>query len=79
MGAKIADGGIDMMVFLWDPMSTHPHDVDVKALLRIAVAYNIPLAFNHSTADFIISSPLIEQNYQPLLKDYSVYLNRKFN
>ena len=79
MGAKIADGGIDMMVFLWDPMSTHPHDVDVKALLRIAVVYNISFACNRSTADFIISSPLIEQNYQPLLKEYSVYINREFD
>ena len=76
MGALIVDGGVDMMIFLWDPMSSQPHDVDIKALLRIAVVYNIPIACNRSTADFIISSPLLEQNYQPIIKDYSVYINR---
>ena len=57
-------------------MSSQPHDVDVKALLRVAVVYNIPMACNRSTADFIISSPLIQKDYKPTLKDYSAYLNR---
>ena len=57
-------------------MQPQPHDVDVKALLRIAVLYNIPMACNRSTADFMISSPLINEEYTPVLKDYSKYLNR---
>ena len=76
MGSLIANGEIDFMIFLWDPMSSQPHDVDVKALLRVAVVYNIPMACNRSTADFIISSPLIQKDYKPTLKDYSAYLNR---
>ena len=76
MGSLIANGEIDFMIFLWDPMSSQPHDVDVKALLRVAVVYNIPMACNRSTADSIISSPLIQKDYKPTLKDYSAYLNR---
>ena len=77
LGALIAENKIDLMIFFWDPMQPHPHDVDVKALLRIAVLYNIPIACNRSSADFIISSPLMHQNYVPQLKDYSEYIDRK--
>ncbi|MCX7679374.1 MAG: methylglyoxal synthase [Spirochaetes bacterium] len=77
IGALIAEGKIDCLIFFWDPMEPHPHDVDVKALLRIAVVYNIPIACNRSTADFLISSPLMEQEYQPILNDYSEYVKRK--
>lgn len=76
LGAMIAEGKVDCIIFLWDPMTPHPHDVDVKALLRIAVLYNIPIACNRSTADFIISSPLIDRPYQPETKDYSAYIER---
>lgn len=77
LGAMITEGKIDIFIFLWDPMEPQPHDVDVKALLRIAALYNIPTAPNRSTADFIISSPLLQENYQPMLKDYSGYITRK--
>ncbi len=79
LGAMIADGLIDMLIFLWDPMQPQPHDVDVKALNRIAVLYNIPNASNRATADFMISSPLFDGNYEPKLKDYSSYINRSVN
>ena len=64
------------MIFLWDPMQPQPHDVDVKALLRISVLYNIPIANNRSTADFLISSDLMHTDYKPLVKDYSEYIRR---
>lgn len=76
VGALISDGKIDVMIFFWDPMSPQPHDVDVKALLRIAVLYNIPMACNRSTADFIISSPLFKSSYEPSVRDYGDYLAR---
>lgn len=76
LGAMIADGKIDVLIFFWDPMQPHPHEVDVKALLRIAVLYNVPTACNRSTADFIISSPLLKEDYKPILNDYTSYLER---
>jgi methylglyoxal synthase len=76
LGAMIASGEIDILIFFWDPMQPQPHDVDIRALLRIAVLYNIPTACDRSTADFVISSPLIRQKYSPIQKDHSVYLQR---
>jgi len=76
LGALIAEGKVDVIIFLWDPMEPQPHDVDVKALLRIAVLYNIPTACNRATADFIVSSSLIGQKYTPVTKDYESYIKR---
>ncbi len=76
LGAMIAEGKIDMLIFLWDPMQPQPHDVDVKALLRITSLYNIPSACNRSTADYLISSPLFDSDYVPTVKDFSAYLTR---
>jgi len=79
LGALIADGGVDFLIFFWDPMEQQPHDVDVKALLRISVLYNIPTACNRSTADFLISSQLMNEQYEPKINDYSQYVTRKVN
>ncbi len=76
LGAMIAEGRVDILIFFWDPMQPHPHDVDVKALLRISVLYNIPSACNRSTADYLISSSLMDEDYHPKVADYSSYLNR---
>jgi methylglyoxal synthase len=76
LGALTAEGKIDLIIFFWDPMQSQPHDVDVKALLRIAVLYNVPIACNRSTADFLISSPLLDIEYRPIVKDYGEYLSR---
>jgi methylglyoxal synthase len=77
LGAMIAEGKIDVVIFFWDPMEPHPHDVDVKALLRITVVYNVPTACNRATADFMISSPLMEKEFESERKDYSHYLTRR--
>ncbi len=79
LGSLIVDGKIDMMVFFWDPMQQQGHDVDVKALLRITVLYNIPTACNRSTADFLISSELFDIDYTPKPMDMEDYLNRPLN
>lgn len=76
LGAMISEGKVDIMIFFWDPMQPQPHDVDVKALLRITALYNIPTASNRSTADFIISSPLFDETYQPKVKSYQEYIDR---
>lgn len=69
VGAAIAEGRIDLIIFFWDPLEPHSHDVDVKALLRIAVVYNVPIACNRASADFILSSPLMREDYRPTRAD----------
>ena len=71
IGAKIAENELDCIIFFWDPLEPQPHDVDVKALLRIAVLYNVPTACNRATADFIISSSLMSKEYKKYLTDYT--------
>ena len=71
MGSLIADGKIDFLIFFWDPLSAHPHDPDVKALLRIAVLYDIPVANNQASADFMLSSPMMNEEYDHNVLDFS--------
>ena len=77
IGAAIAEGKIDVIIFFWDPMEALPHDPDIKALLRLAVTWNILVACDRATADFILTSPLMFQEYETILPDYSKYLGRK--
>jgi methylglyoxal synthase len=77
IGALIAEGKVDVLIFFWDPMEAQPHDSDVKALLRLGVTWNILLACDRSTADFILTSPLMHTDYEIQIPDYSKYLNRK--
>ena len=69
VGAGVAEGRIDFIIFFWDPLAPHPHDVDVKALLRVAVVYNVPIACNRATADFLLSSHLMDEEYERRLPD----------
>jgi methylglyoxal synthase len=77
IGAKIVENEIDFLIFFWDPLEPLPHDPDVKALLRMAVVWNIPIACNRASADFMISSPLMDAEYDRLVQDYDEYRARK--
>lgn len=77
IGCRIVEGPINFLIFLWDPQEAQPHDPDIKALLRIAVVYNIPVATNLATADFLLSSRLMEENYARKVKDFDMYLRSR--
>ena len=79
IGSKIVSNDIDFLIFFWDPLEPQPHDPDVKALLRMAVVWNIPIACNRASADFMISSPLMEGEYNRLIPDYDDYLKRNID
>jgi methylglyoxal synthase len=77
IGAMIASGELDILIFFWDPMEAQPHDPDVKALLRLAVVWNIPAASNRTSSDFLMTSPLMHEVYEAVIPDYSSYIKRK--
>lgn len=77
IGSRIAEGDIDLMIFFWDPLEAQPHDPDVKALLRIAVLYDVPVANNRATADFILSSPLMSAEYERSVIDYNKLMSKR--
>lgn len=79
VGARIVDGEIDFLIFFWDPLESLSHDPDVKALLRMAVVWNIPIACNRATADFVISSPLMDEDYDRLVPEYDGYRKRSLS
>ena len=76
IGAQIAEGKIDVLIFFWDPMEAQPHDPDIKALLRLGVVWNIPFACDRASADFLLTSPLMFQEYEVIVPDYNAYLTR---
>ena len=76
IGARIAEGKIDVLIFFWDPMEALPHDPDIKALLRLAVTWNIPFACDRATADFLLTSPLMFSDYEVIIPDYTQYAKR---
>ena len=77
IGAMVAENRIDVMIFFWDPMEAQPHDPDIKALLRLGVVWNIPFACDRATADFLMTSPLMHEEYQVRLPNYATYLKRR--
>jgi methylglyoxal synthase len=77
IGSMIAEGKVDVLIFFWDPMEAQPHDPDIRALLRVAVTWNIPIACDRATADFILTSPLMQEEYACIIPDYSGYVKRK--
>ena len=76
MGNLIVNDGLDILIFFWDPMTAQPHDVDVKALLRISAVHNIPIACNQASADFFITSSLFQREYTPKMPNYNAHINR---
>lgn len=76
LGGLIADQQVDLLIFFWDPLEPQPHDPDVKALLRVAVVWNVPVACNRATADFLVSSPLLDGRYDRRVPRYDAHLSR---